>query len=337
MKKIVFALATLAIISCKKEEVKPVDYTLITGKITNKNSDKLTIVKGREMIKKLTLDDQGVFSDTLRIDDGQYVIHDGNESALIYIKKAQHFNMTLDTKEFDETIKFTGDGAKANELFSKLTLIKENLDYESLISDNQTTFDTGIEVFKKEFMTALNAESKLLDSVTIANQTNSLEGMSKQLTQMFTAKKENEKLVGTPSPVFENYENYAGGTTSLADLKGKFVYIDMWATWCGPCKKEIPSLKEVEAKYHGKNIEFVSISVDKPNAHETWANMIKEKEMTGIQLFADNNFKSKFAVDYAVNSIPRFILLDPNGNIVSADAPRPSNPKLIEVLTAQGL
>ena len=65
--------------------------------------------------------------------------------------------------------------------------------------------------------------------------------------------------------------------------------------------------------------------------------MIKDKEMTGVQLFADNNFQSKFAVDYGVNSIPRFILLDPNGNIVSADAPRPSSPELKTLLAEQGI
>jgi len=337
MKKIVFALATLAIVSCKKEEVKPVDYTLFTGKITNKKSDKLTIVKGRDVIKEISVDEQGVFSDTLRIDNGQYIIHDNNESAIIYVKKALHINMTLDTKEFDESIKFTGEGAQANELFSQLTLLKENLDYETLISGDQASFNSGIDVFKKEYLNTLNAGSSLLDSVTVANQIKSIEGMSKQLAEMFTTKQKMKELVGTPSPTFENYENHAGGTTSLADLKGKFVYIDMWATWCGPCKKEIPFLKEVEKEFHGKNIEFVSISVDRQNAHEAWVNMIKEKEMTGVQLFADNNFQSKFAVDYAVNSIPRFILLDPNGNIVSADAPRPSSSELKTLLAEQGI
>ena len=350
MKKIVFALATLAIISCKKEDVKPVDYTLFTGKVTNKEGDKLMIYKGRDLKKEITLDENGSFADTLRLDAGDYVAVAGNQYARVYVKNGQHFNMNVDAADFDKSLAFTGDGAKANELFAKLSLLQENLDYETLISGDKATFDTGMEGFKKEYMETLNSSIDLLDSSTVANQTKSLEGMSTQLAQMFTAKNKMKELIGTPSPVFENYENVKGGKTSLADLKGKYVYIDLWATWCGPCKKEIPSLKEVEAKYHGKNIEFVSISLDNGRgykgdtketkaiaAHEGWKKMIAEKEMTGVQLFADNGFASTFAKEYGVNSIPRFLLLDPKGNIVDADAPRPSSPKLIEVLTAQGL
>jgi thiol-disulfide isomerase/thioredoxin len=137
--------------------------------------------------------------------------------------------------------------------------------------------------------------------------------------------------VGQPSPTFVDYENHKGGTTSLEDLKGKYVYVDVWATWCGPCKAEIPSLKKVEKKYHGKNIAFVSTSVDTANAHEKWVNMVKNEELGGIQLLADKSWQSKFVQDYGINGIPRFILIDPAGNIVSADAPRPSNPKLIEL------
>ena len=137
---------------------------------------------------------------------------------------------------------------------------------------------------------------------------------------------------GSISPKFVGYENFKGGTTSLDDLKGKFVYVDVWATWCGPCKREIPFLKEVEGKYHNKNIEFVSISVDKSKDHDAWQKMVKEKELGGIQLFADKDWNSSFVQDYAITGIPRFILIDKEGNIVSSNAPRPSSPKLIELL-----
>jgi len=134
---------------------------------------------------------------------------------------------------------------------------------------------------------------------------------------------------GNVSPKFVNYENYAGGTTSLDDFNGKYVYIDVWATWCGPCKAEIPFLKEIEAKYHDKNIEFVSVSVDYPADHQKWKDMIAEKEMGGVQLFADAAFNSEFIKDYEIRGIPQFILLDPKGNIIKSQAPRPSEEELI--------
>jgi len=129
---------------------------------------------------------------------------------------------------------------------------------------------------------------------------------------------------GNVSPTF-TYENHKGGETSLADLKGKIVYVDVWATWCGPCKREIPYLKEVEADYHGKNVAFVSISIDKKKDYDAWRAMVTDKELGGIQLFADKDWSSKFVTEYGIKGIPRFILIDGEGNIISSDAPRPSS------------
>jgi len=141
---------------------------------------------------------------------------------------------------------------------------------------------------------------------------------------------------GKPSPTF-NYENQKGGKTSLQSLKGKYVYIDVWATWCGPCIKEIPSLKIVEEQFQGKNIVFVSISIDNNNDREKWSNLVNKKELSGIQLLADKEWDSKFIREYNILGIPRFILIDANGNIVNAQAPRPSDPKLIELLNSLNL
>ena len=149
------------------------------------------------------------------------------------------------------------------------------------------------------------------------------------ITENYTILRTTSK--GKPSPKFVDYKNNAGGTTSLDDLKGKYVYIDVWATWCAPCKAEIPFLKEVEQKYHDKNIEFVSISIDSSKDHDKWKKMVADMELGGIQLMADNDFKSKFVEEYFIKGIPKFILLDPDGIIINPNAPRPSDDKLIDL------
>ena len=174
------------------------------------------------------------------------------------------------------------------------------------------TYITEIEGFYKKFL-----ESSTNDT------------QKSEITKTYKILQKTAK--GKDSPKFVDYQNITGGTTSLDDLKGKYVYIDVWATWCGPCKKEIPYLKILEEKYHKKNIVFVSISIDKATDTEKWKKMIKDEAMTGVQLFADKDWKSDFVVDYNILGIPRFILIDPNSKIIKASAPRPSNPKLIEL------
>ncbi len=156
------------------------------------------------------------------------------------------------------------------------------------------------------------------------------ESNNKKITSLFNKLKATAK--GNISPKFKNYENYKGGTTSLDDLigKGNYIYIDVWATWCGPCKKETPFSQKLEQQFHGKNIDFVGISVDKATNKEKWKKMIADRGMGGIQLFAGNSKeKSKFAKDYLIKGLPRFILIDPNGKIVSPNAPRPSDGQLL--------
>ena len=140
---------------------------------------------------------------------------------------------------------------------------------------------------------------------------------------------------GQPAPKFKNFENYAGGTTSLDDLlgKGKYLYIDVWATWCSFCKREIPLLKKLEEEYHGKNIEFVSISVDDKKQHEKWKQTIIDREMTGIQLFSGKKQSElEWAQKFLIKGLPKFIIIDPNGNIVNPNAPAPSEgEKLIDL------
>jgi len=335
MKKISIALMSILLVvtACKNEpEFK--DYVTLSGKITNTTSSELKIINNQNQpIKTIVIQDDGSFKDTLKVDKGVYTMLDGNEYAPLYLENNFDITITFDAKEFDETIVFTGNGSDGSNYISKKMLLQEEAfnNINDLYTLEKPAFLNAINEKKATFIN-LKDQYKNLDSTLLAQDTKDTEGLFNFLTTRYDKISKLIKLKGTPSPKFLNYENYKGGATSLDDLKGKYVYIDVWATWCGPCKREIPYLKAVEKEFHGKNIDFVSISIDKKEVHEKWKNMVKEMELGGIQLFADNDWNSQFIKDYEIDGIPRFILIDDKGNIADADAPRPSNPKLREVL-----
>lgn len=130
------------------------------------------------------------------------------------------------------------------------------------------------------------------------------------------------------------FESIDGKQVSLTDLKGKIVYIDVWATWCGPCLGEIPSLKKLEEEYHGKDIVFLSVSTDKSADRQKWEDMVKEKELKGIQLFAGDKARDQILSPYKITGIPRFILVDRDGKLIAIDAPRPSSSEIRPILNA---
>ncbi|WP_103864798.1 TlpA disulfide reductase family protein [Aquimarina sp. I32.4] len=331
MKKLVIALIAIAVTaSCTKEVTK--DYVTLSGKITDKNSDSLMIVT-RGFKKVIKVNEDGSFKDTLKVAAGKHTFFDGKEQTTMYLKNGYDVQITLDTKQFDETIIYNGIGADASNYLAKRALMEEESLRDSALFDLDTSgFDKKVDEVTNNFRQLLQA-TKDLDSTFIANEEKDFEVMKKELVGSFKQKQFLNNLKGQHSPQFVDYENYNGGTTSLDDLKGKYVYIDLWATWCGPCKAEIPYLKEVEMAYHDKNIEFVSISLDQEKDNQKWRDMIEEKELTGVQLIADKDFKSQFIEKYKVMGIPRFILLDPEGKIISASAPRPSDAKLNELFS----
>ena len=135
---------------------------------------------------------------------------------------------------------------------------------------------------------------------------------------------------GNPSPDFRAWD-VDGKAYTVADFKGKYVYIDLWATWCGPCRREMPFLKQLEEEYKGRNITFLSLSTDARKAD--WLKMVKSQPMTGIQLHLGTG--SRFQTAYKADGIPHFILLDPEGKIVNANMLRPSSPDIRSYLDRQ--
>ncbi len=160
-------------------------------------------------------------------------------------------------------------------------------------------------------------------------------GLYPDLTDSLKARAEEWEPIrkGKEAPGFA-YPNVEGDTISLEELEGKLVYIDVWATWCGPCKKEIPHLKELEKAFDEEQVAFVSVSLDRKKVKGRWKRMVENKEIGGHQLFANGEaFDSKIAKDYLINSIPRFILIGPQGKIIDPNAERPSGDAKKELKT----
>ena len=415
------------------------DYSKIvrlSGKISNPNSDKI-FIRGKDFKKVIKVSSEGEFSDTLKVEPGDYSFYDTKESTSIYLEPGYDLHITIDTKDFDETIKYVGIGERPNNFLASYFMFKEknaigNNEYKKMSSQeyfdysimtfekslallNQSKIDNesfaykqnetftyqlltdliGSKVGKEYFsnnstaiitqyldkkINSINFKDELLFQSNyslrffnsyftvglVANDINCLnkyendineqqkKGIISSLKRGISFYNEEEmdayyltlkKLLGddnsfqkiktkyeqinslkkgNPSPTF-NYPDSSGKSVSLASLLGKLVYVDVWATWCGPCKAQIPYLKELEEKYRTKEVAFVSISIDQLKDSTKWKKMIVDKELKGIQIMADNAWRSTFVKDYIIEGIPRFILIDQSGNILSPNAPRPAS------------
>ena len=129
------------------------------------------------------------------------------------------------------------------------------------------------------------------------------------------------------------YPDINGKMVSLSDFKGKVVLVDVWATWCAPCKKEIPYLIKLEEEMKGTDLVVIGVSVDQARDHNKWINFVKEKGLGGVQLHTNGSKQIK--EDYKITGIPRFMVFDKEGKVVTIDAPRPSNPSLKELLQTE--
>ena len=133
---------------------------------------------------------------------------------------------------------------------------------------------------------------------------------------------------GQPFPEGIVLKDREGNVVDFSRFRGKYVYIDLWASWCVPCLREVPVLQQLEKTLKNKNVTFVSISIDA--TEDAWKKKLDEKHMHGHQLWNPDGTLGK-ALN--VKGIPFFAIYDPNGNLYMHGAPRPSQgPGLVELL-----
>ena len=131
--------------------------------------------------------------------------------------------------------------------------------------------------------------------------------------------KRKSTVPGSPFPAGVNLVDANGKAVDFSQFKGKYVYIDLWASWCGPCCKEVPHLQKLEKELRNDDVVFVSISSDKDE--QAWRSKMEELKMHGNQLLDKDN---TLCDALNVKGIPFFVIYDKAGNLHTYGALRPS-------------
>ena len=135
--------------------------------------------------------------------------------------------------------------------------------------------------------------------------------------------------VGKMAPDFSAPDT-TGHMISLSSFRGKYVLLDFWASWCGPCREENPIVKAAYRKYHQRNFEIISVSLDMPGKKKEWEEAIRKDDLPWQQVSDLKYWNSDPAHLYSIRSIPQNFLIDPNGKIVAADLRGPALEKTLE-------
>jgi peroxiredoxin len=122
--------------------------------------------------------------------------------------------------------------------------------------------------------------------------------------------------VGNPAPDFTQNDT-ANNLVQLSSLKGKYVLLDFWASWCGPCRAENPNVKKAYDQYKDKNFVILAVSLDEKR--DAWVKAIRDDNMPWIHVSDLKGWKNEVATQYGIRGIPQNLLLSPDGKIIARD------------------
>lgn len=176
-----------------------------------------------------------------------------------------------------------------------------------------------------KFVSTFNYNAKYDEGLALMKELTEKYNLDKQYLDKFIANKATIK--GSAFPEGLTFQDKDGKTHTFDEFKGKYVFIDLWASWCVPCCKEVPHLQKLEKELQNPNVVFLSISIDQKK--DQW---LKKMEALGMHGNQWHDAKSGIANALNVRGIPFFVIYDKEGKLYYYNAPRPSQPFIKEML-----
>lgn len=308
--------------------------TIIQVEVTNKQLVDSIVIYDKERSWKikssLKFNNNRVTADTLKGIENKiysmFIFRNGKQSELGKIELSPNRSFSIQLNELSpySSIKFSGHHANINNfmafVFNQQNALSETLD--DLISKAR------LELLINEKRDLVINESKKykVDESYLNSNLLSYDNFSKILLEKQEKSEYKNSLSGLLGNQF-TLKDRLGENVSLTNFLGKYIYIDVWATWCKPCIEEFPYLEEMKKHFNDeKGLEIITVSIDKD--YKKWSKYISEAHSNGIQLHAFPD--SDFVKFYAVGALPRYMLLDKKGNVLSSSEKRPSDPDIIK-------
>ena len=311
----------------------------------------------------MTVDKKGKYSYTFKDGVAEYYLKVGNWVTPVFSKDNDKLSADIVVADKTVDVKFKGSHAAENNYLCMLTTLQnypsatDPGSYQAVAAEKIADIDYEYNYGLMRDVDIMKAMKNCLGG-DLANQYSTrlikwkLGG--KRLKEMehlyntYTDICSDDNLVKTTEQTYKSYMasisvgngaeapdckmyDVNGTATTLRAMRGKMVVIDVWTTWCGPCKREMPYFANLYNKFRGSDkIEFISISVD---ANKTaWKNMVEKDNHEWKQYIVTDEADSDFSKKFGIDMIPRFIVIDKNGIVRDINFMRPSSPNSFEEL-----
>ncbi len=333
---ILAAFAVLFFSNCDSAGMQSSAKKEVSGVIANAANmrvffDKSTVGNANTVIGYSEVGTDGSFSIPYdkQLEAGLYRIRVGSKKAFIPIDGTESFiKVNADLNTLDR-YQFTVEGVPAaTEALATIgKLVNRQIDAVGVQSEIRT-YKSSMAGAMVSFLAMNNAQfldfqKEVVAKLEADHGANSIVGEFKTwvstMEQQKAAANAGPIAIGTEAPDISLSDPF-GKTYTLSDLKGKVVLLDFWASWCGPCRRENPSVVKMYDKYNNQGFEVFSVSLDRENQKQRWVDAINKDNLKWPYHVSDLKFwQSAPARVYGVRSIPRTFLIDRDGKIAAVN------------------